>query len=78
MSLSLIIGPPNSGRAGAVRERLEAGLGRDPVLVVPTLDDASRFERELCEQDGPVLGVSILKGDVLALNITKSCELSLD
>jgi ATP-dependent helicase/DNAse subunit B len=60
MSLSLIVGPPNSGRAGAVRERLEAGLGRDPVLVVPTLDDASRFERELCERDGPVLGVSIL------------------
>jgi ATP-dependent helicase/DNAse subunit B len=60
MALSLIVGPPNSGRAGAVRERLEAGLDRDPVLVVPTLDDASRFERELCEQRGPVLGASIL------------------
>jgi ADDB, N-terminal len=60
MTLSLIVGPPNSGRAGAVRERLETGLGRDPVLVVPTLEDASRFERELCEQGGPVLGASIL------------------
>ena len=60
MALSLIVGPPNSGRAGAVRERLETGLGRDPVLVVPTLEDASRFERELCEQGGPVLGASIL------------------
>jgi ATP-dependent helicase/DNAse subunit B len=60
MALSLIVGPPNSGRAGAVRERLEAELGRDPVLVVPTLEDASRFERELCEQGGPVLGASIL------------------
>jgi ATP-dependent helicase/DNAse subunit B len=60
MALSLIVGPPNSGRAGAVRERLEAELGRDPVLVVPTLEDASRFERELCEQGGPVLGTSIL------------------
>jgi ATP-dependent helicase/DNAse subunit B len=75
MSLSLIVGPPNSGRAGAVRERLEAGLGRDPVLVVPTLEDASRFEQELCTGASPprspfggpppgerraILGVSIL------------------
>jgi ATP-dependent helicase/DNAse subunit B len=59
MALSLIVGPPNSGRAGAVRERLTAALGRDPVLVVPTLEDASRFERELCGGGEPVLGVSI-------------------
>src|SRR5204863_5216621 len=59
MSLSLIVGPPNSGRAGEIRARLEAALDRDPVLVVPTLDDADRFERELCEGDGAMLGVSI-------------------
>jgi ATP-dependent helicase/DNAse subunit B len=60
MPLSLIVGPPNSGRAGAVRERLTAALGRDPVLVVPTLEDASRFERELCTSGNAVLGASIL------------------
>jgi ATP-dependent helicase/DNAse subunit B len=60
MSLSLIVGPPNSGRAGAVRERLSSALGRDPVLVVPTLEDMSRFERELCDAGQSVLGVSIL------------------
>jgi ATP-dependent helicase/DNAse subunit B len=60
MALSLIVGPPNSGRAGAVRERLTAASGRDPVLVVPTLEDAARFERELCAPDEAVLGVSIL------------------
>ncbi len=59
MSLSLIVGPPNSGRAGEIRARLEAALDRDPVLVVPTLDDADRFERELCREDGAVVGVSI-------------------
>ena len=48
MPLALIVGPPNSGRAGEIRARLEAALDRDPVLVVPTLDDADRFERELC------------------------------
>ena len=60
MSLSLIVGPPNSGRAGAVREGLAVALGRDPVLVVPTLEDASRFERELCAAGDAVLGASIL------------------
>jgi PD-(D/E)XK nuclease superfamily protein/AddB-like protein len=59
MSLSLIVGPPNSGRAGEIRARLEAALDRDPVLVVPTLDDADRFERELCREGGAVVGASI-------------------
>jgi ATP-dependent helicase/DNAse subunit B len=59
MAVSVISGPPNSGRAVRVRERLEACLDRDPVLVVPTGDDAARFERELCESAGAVLGVSI-------------------
>ena len=60
MALSLIVGPPNSGRAGAIRERLVATLDSDPVLVVPTLEDASRFGRELCAPGDAVLGVSIL------------------
>ena len=64
MSLSLIVGPPNSGRAGEIRVRLEAAADRDPVLVVPTLDDAHRFERELCTpSDGAgeaaIVGASI-------------------
>ncbi len=59
MPLSLIVGPPNSGRTGLIRERVVAGLARDPVLVVPTLDDVARFERELVG-GGVVLGASIL------------------
>ncbi|HEX2096700.1 MAG TPA: hypothetical protein VHF50_04965, partial [Solirubrobacterales bacterium] len=58
MPLHLIHGPPNSGRAGLVRERLEAVLDRDPVLVVPTLDDVHRFERELCA-GGAALGATV-------------------
>jgi len=62
MSLSLIVGPPNSGRAGEVRRRLEASLDRDPVLVVPTADDAARFEADLCRAagSGAILGASTL------------------
>ncbi len=55
MPLDLIHGPPNSGRAGLVRQRFEGALDRYPILVVPTLDDVYRFERELCE-GGAILG----------------------
>ncbi len=59
MPLKLIHGPPNSGRAGRIRRGLIAVLDRDPVLVVPTLDDVYAFERELCA-DGAVLGADVM------------------
>jgi RecB family exonuclease len=46
--LKLIHGPPNSGRAGVVRRAFMVDLERDPVLVVPNVDDVFAFERELC------------------------------
>ncbi len=63
MPLKLILGPPNSGRAGLVRRRYLASLERDPVLVLPTVDDVFAFERELCD---PALGAgAALGGTVL-------------
>jgi RecB family exonuclease len=59
MPLNLIHGPPNSGRAGLLRRRFSAALEREPVLVVPTLDDVFSFERELCEQ-GSALGGAVM------------------
>jgi RecB family exonuclease len=59
MPLKLIQGPPNSGRAGLIRRHLLAVLARDPVLVVPTLDDVYAFERELCA-GGAVLGADVM------------------
>jgi RecB family exonuclease len=59
MSLKLIHGPPNSGRAGLIRRRFAAALDRDPVLVVPTVDDVYSFERELCE-GGAALGGAVM------------------
>ena len=56
MSLELIVGPPNSGRAGAILARFGECLERDPLLVVPTGDDVDRFERELCARPGTLLG----------------------
>ncbi len=63
MPLKLILGPPNSGRAGAVRRRYLEALERDPVLVLPTVDDVFAFERELCAPDlgsGAALGGTVL------------------
>lgn len=59
MPLKLIHGPPNSGRAGVVRRAFTAALERDPVLVVPNVDDVFAFERELCVA-GAVLGGSAM------------------
>lgn len=59
MPLNLIYGPPNSGRAGLVRRAFTDALDRDPVLVVPTLDDVYAFERELC-QDGALVGGAVM------------------
>ncbi|HKJ36771.1 MAG TPA: hypothetical protein VKA36_09420, partial [Solirubrobacterales bacterium] len=59
MSLELIIGPPNSGRTGLVLDRFCARLDRGPLLVLPTSDDVARFERELCERAGGLLGGTV-------------------
>jgi RecB family exonuclease len=59
VSIELIVGPANSGRADAVLTRFRAALDRDPVLVVPTGDDVAGFERQLCDRDSATLGGSI-------------------
>ena len=59
MPVSLIVGPPNSGRAVEVISRLRAVADREPVLVVPTSQDAARFERALCENDQASIGISL-------------------
>ena len=59
MPLKLIHGPPNSGRAGLIQALFREALDRNPVLVLPTLDDVFRFERILCES-GAALGGSAL------------------
>jgi RecB family exonuclease len=62
MPLKLIHGPPNSGRAGLVRGGFAAALERDPVLVVPTVDDVFAFERELCAAGAALGGAAMTFG----------------
>jgi ATP-dependent helicase/DNAse subunit B len=56
--LKLIHGPLNSGRRGLILRRFVASLDRDPVLVVPNVDDVFEFEREACAA-GAALGGSV-------------------
>ncbi len=59
MPLTVIVGPPNSGRAAEIGSRLERSLDRDPVLVVPTEDDVAWFERALAGGGRAVIGAAI-------------------
>lgn len=59
MSLETIVGPPNSGRAGEILRRLRARLDDGPVLVVPTGDEITRFERALSASGEPLVGATI-------------------
>src|SRR4029453_1797280 len=59
MPLKLIVGPPNSGRTGAILDGFRSAAGRDPVLVVPTSDDVERFEGELTGGGEAVIGGSV-------------------
>src|ERR671915_1802993 len=58
MPLTLITGPANAAKAGAVLERFRAALPREPVLVVPTPADAEHYQRELAAE-GIVLGAEV-------------------
>ena len=65
MALSVIAGPPNSGRTGAILEAFRAALPRDPILVVPTADDVERFEEELTRDGAPLVGARVCTFDRL-------------
>ena len=59
MAVKVIAGPPNSGRTGKTLEAFRAAAARDPVLVVPTVDDVERFEEELTGEGDVVIGATV-------------------
>jgi ATP-dependent helicase/DNAse subunit B len=59
MGVKLIVGPPNSGRTGATLDGFRAAAARDPVLVLPTVDDVERFEEELTRSGDVVIGATV-------------------
>jgi ATP-dependent helicase/DNAse subunit B len=74
MALRLIVGPPNSGRTGAVLDAFRSVGGQDPVLVVPTLDDVERFEGELTREGEAVIGASVGTFDMLFRLVARAAD----
>ena len=74
MALRLIIGPPNSGRTGAVLDGFRAMSGNEPVLVVPTVDDVERFERELTRDGQAVIGATVGAFDELFAMVARATD----
>jgi ATP-dependent helicase/DNAse subunit B len=59
MGVRLVVGPPNSGRTGKTLDAFRTAAPRDPVLVVPTVDDVERFEKELTSEGEVVIGATV-------------------
>ena len=59
MPLTLITGPANAAKAGAVLGRLRALRAQEPLLVVPTSADVDHYRRELVAE-GIVFGAEVL------------------
>ena len=70
MPLTLVLGPANSAKAGEVLSAYGDAAPRGAVLVVPTLEDAGHYGRELAER-GTVLGGSVLTFSGLAAEIAR-------
>jgi ATP-dependent helicase/DNAse subunit B len=71
MPLKLIHGPLNSGRRGLILRGFAAALERDPLLVVPNLDDVFDFERELCEEPAALGGTVTTFGGLFREVLTR-------
>jgi ATP-dependent helicase/DNAse subunit B len=63
--VKLIVGPPNSGRTGKTLDAFKTFASREPVLVVPTVDDVGRFEEELTRDGEVVIGATVATFDQL-------------
>ena len=64
MPLTLVTGPANAGKARFVLDAVRARVEDDPLLVVPTVDDAEAYRRELAE-GGTVFGPRVTVFDGL-------------
>ena len=75
MPLTLITGPANAAKAGAVFERLRAALPHDPLLVVPTSADREHYQRELAGS-GIVFGAEVVRFDRLVAIVAAAAGLT--
>ena len=74
MALNLIAGPRTRAAPGRSSTRFRAAAARDPVLVVPTVDDVERFERELTSDGDAVVGATVCTFDRLFALVAGAAE----
>ena len=79
--LTLVTGPANSAKAGAVLGPLRDRLEEDPILVVPAFEDVEHSQRELAER-GAVFGARVLRSGqlfgMIAARVGRSARLASD
>ena len=75
MPLTLVTGPANSAKAGAVLGPLRDRLDDEPVLVVPAFGDVEHSQRELAEH-GVVFGARVLRSGALFRLIARRAGVS--
>jgi hypothetical protein len=74
--LTLVTGPANSAKAGAVLGPLRDRLDDEPILVVPAFEDVEHSQRELADR-GAVFGARVLRSGQLFGVIAARAALSL-
>ena len=77
MPIELVTGPANAGKAQVVLDavRSRSARGEQPLLVVPTEADQTRYRRELAES-GLVLGATVERFEGLLAEIVRRAALS--
>ncbi len=73
MPLTLLTGPANSAKAGAILAAYRARLARQPILVVPTTGDLAHYRRELAAE-GVTFGARVETFAGLIDEIAARCE----
>jgi ATP-dependent helicase/DNAse subunit B len=69
--LSLVTGPANAEKARVVLDALQAAASREPLLIVPTMQDALVYRRELAER-GLVFGADVRTWSGLARELARA------
>jgi ATP-dependent helicase/DNAse subunit B len=73
--LTLITGPANAAKAGALLDAYEQAADRNPILVVPTFPDVDFYQRDLARR-GRVFGADVRVFDRLFDEIAKRTDTS--
>lgn len=72
MSLTLVTGPANAGKAGEVLGGYRARLDEEPILVVPAFRDVQHSQRELAAH-GAVFGTRVVRFAWLFETVAERC-----